>query len=249
MKRISARRRPRRRAGDARCGHGRVRGRRQRQDALPLHRPAHGQVVLVRDRHGRERQPSGASLAARQEPAARRSRPATRRSSSGGRTGFRPRSTIDDLGRRRLRHGQRPRRPRRVVRDDRGHAGRHRRRPRHDPSEARQAAVPLPRHVRLDGERQGDDRRQGRQPPRAAADDRAGARRSRFSTGDETVFLYWSHRVPTVIDASKLKAGDRIVVRVRADGGLSLGEVEATAAKRVADREPKAQESNQSAQA
>jgi len=70
-----------------------------------------------------------------------------------------------------------------------------------------------------------------------------------FSFGDETVFLNWSHRVPTVIDASKLKAGDAIVVRVRADGGVSLGEVEATAAKRIADREPKAQESNQSAQA
>jgi len=70
-----------------------------------------------------------------------------------------------------------------------------------------------------------------------------------FSFGDETVFLNWSHRVPSVIDASQLKAGDQIVVRVRADGGLSLGQVEATAAKRVADREPKSQESNQNAQA
>jgi hypothetical protein len=70
-----------------------------------------------------------------------------------------------------------------------------------------------------------------------------------FSFGDETVFLNWSHRVPTVIDASQLKPGDRIVVRVRADGGLSLGDVEATAAKRIADREPKSQESNQNAPA
>jgi hypothetical protein len=70
-----------------------------------------------------------------------------------------------------------------------------------------------------------------------------------FSFGDETVFLNWSHRVPTVIDPLQLKAGDRIVVRVRADGGLSLGAVEATAAKRVADREPRDQESNQNTQA
>jgi hypothetical protein len=70
-----------------------------------------------------------------------------------------------------------------------------------------------------------------------------------FSYGDDTVFLKWSHRVPTVIDASQLTAGDQIVVRVRADGGLSLGQIEGTAAKRIADREPKSQESNQNAQA
>jgi len=52
-----------------------------------------------------------------------------------------------------------------------------------------------------------------------------------------------------VIDASQLKAGDRIVIRVRADRGATLAEVEATAAKRVADREPRAQEGSQSAQA
>lgn len=70
-----------------------------------------------------------------------------------------------------------------------------------------------------------------------------------FATNDETVFLFWSHRIPTVVDASSLKVGDRIIVRVRADGGLSLAAVEATPAKRVADREPKAQESNQNAKA
>ena len=47
----------------------------------------------------------------------------------------------------------------------------------------------------------------------------------------------------------KLKAGDRIVIRVRADRGSSLAEVEATPARRVADREPKAQEPSQNAQA
>jgi len=70
-----------------------------------------------------------------------------------------------------------------------------------------------------------------------------------FSTGPETVFLHWEHRIPTVIDAAGLKAGDRIVIRVRADRGATLTEVEATAARRVADREPKSQESNQNAQA
>lgn len=73
--------------------------------------------------------------------------------------------------------------------------------------------------------------------------------RQTFATGDETVFLHWAKRIPTVIDATQLKAGDRIVIRVRADRGATLAEVEATAAKRVADREPKAQESSQSAQA
>ena len=70
-----------------------------------------------------------------------------------------------------------------------------------------------------------------------------------FATGPETVFLHWAKRIPTVVDAAGLEAGDRIVIRIRADRGSTLAEVEATAARRVADREPKAQESNQSAQA
>jgi hypothetical protein len=72
--------------------------------------------------------------------------------------------------------------------------------------------------------------------------------RQTFSTGADTVFLHWAHRIPTVIDASALRAGDRIVIRVRADRGATLETVEATAAKRVADREPKAQEASQNAQ-
>lgn len=70
-----------------------------------------------------------------------------------------------------------------------------------------------------------------------------------FSTGPETVFLHWANRIPTVIDAAALKPGDRIVIRIRADRGSTLADVKATAARRVADREPRAQESNQSAQA
>ena len=63
------------------------------------------------------------------------------------------------------------------------------------------------------------------------------------------MFLHWEQRIPTVVDATKLKVGDRIVIRVRADRGSTLAQVEATPAKRVADREPKAQEAQQSAQA
>ena len=70
-----------------------------------------------------------------------------------------------------------------------------------------------------------------------------------FLTNGDTVFLHWAKRIPTVIDATKLKAGDRIVIRIRAAAGLDLSAVEAVPAKRVADREPKAQEANQSAQA
>jgi hypothetical protein len=61
-----------------------------------------------------------------------------------------------------------------------------------------------------------------------------------FSVGGETIFLLWQGKVPTVIDASKLVVGDRIVVRIRADKGSSLAEIEATAANHVGDREPAA---------
>jgi hypothetical protein len=61
-----------------------------------------------------------------------------------------------------------------------------------------------------------------------------------FTVGGETIFLLWQGKVPTVIDASKLVAGDKIVVRVRADKGSSLAQIEATAANHVGDREPAA---------
>ncbi|HET8529021.1 MAG TPA: hypothetical protein VFL60_08925 [Gaiellaceae bacterium] len=59
-----------------------------------------------------------------------------------------------------------------------------------------------------------------------------------FATGDETIFLLWQGKVPTVIDASKLVVGDRIVVRVRAAAHSTLAQVESSAAKHVGDREP-----------
>jgi hypothetical protein len=66
-----------------------------------------------------------------------------------------------------------------------------------------------------------------------------GADRSEtFSTDGGTIFLLWVGKVPTVIDASKLVVGDRIVVRIRAAAKSSLAQVEATAANHVGDREP-----------
>jgi hypothetical protein len=59
-----------------------------------------------------------------------------------------------------------------------------------------------------------------------------------FAYDDGTIFLRWQGRVPTVIDPSQLKAGDRITVRVRAARNAELGQVEATPAKHVGDHEP-----------
>ena len=62
-----------------------------------------------------------------------------------------------------------------------------------------------------------------------------------FAFGDQTIFLLWQGKVPTVISASQLKVGDRIVVRVRADRGSSLAQVESTPAVHIGDREPASQ--------
>ncbi len=59
-----------------------------------------------------------------------------------------------------------------------------------------------------------------------------------FTFGAGTIFLLWQGKVPTVIDASKLTIGDRIVVRIRADKGSSLAEVTSTPANKIAEREP-----------
>lgn len=59
-----------------------------------------------------------------------------------------------------------------------------------------------------------------------------------FTTGGGTIFLLWQGRMPSVIDASKLTVGDRVVVHVRAAKGSSLTQVESTAATKVGDREP-----------
>ena len=53
-----------------------------------------------------------------------------------------------------------------------------------------------------------------------------------------TIFLLWQGKVPTVIDPSQLKAGDRITVRVRAPRAATLQQVEAIPAAHVGDHEP-----------
>jgi hypothetical protein len=59
-----------------------------------------------------------------------------------------------------------------------------------------------------------------------------------FTYDANTIFLLWQGKVPTVIDPSQLKAGDRITIRVRAPRASTLAQVEATAAKHVGDHEP-----------
>lgn len=59
-----------------------------------------------------------------------------------------------------------------------------------------------------------------------------------FSYDNGTIFLLWQGRVPTVIEPSQLKAGDRITVRVRAPRASTLAQVEATPAAHVGDHEP-----------
>ena len=59
-----------------------------------------------------------------------------------------------------------------------------------------------------------------------------------FTYDDGTIFLLWQGKVPTVIDPSQLKAGDRITIRVRAPRAATLQQVEAIPAAHVGDHEP-----------
>ena len=59
-----------------------------------------------------------------------------------------------------------------------------------------------------------------------------------FAYDDGTIFLLWQGKVPSVIAASQLKAGDRITIRVRAPKAATLAQVEATPANHVGDHEP-----------
>jgi hypothetical protein len=59
-----------------------------------------------------------------------------------------------------------------------------------------------------------------------------------FSYDSGTIFLLWQGRVPTVIEPSQLKAGDRISIRIRAARTSTLAQVEATPANHVGDHEP-----------
>jgi len=66
------------------------------------------------------------------------------------------------------------------------------------------------------------------------------SRTQAFATGDSTIYLLWQGKVPSVIDSSKLKVGDSVVVRIRAAAGSTLAQVTGTAAVKVAEHEPRA---------
>src|SRR3954470_11226578 len=57
-----------------------------------------------------------------------------------------------------------------------------------------------------------------------------------FAVGTGTEFLRWSHGVPTVVHVGDLRAGDWVVVNVRAPYDASLTEVESRPAGIVSDR-------------
>jgi hypothetical protein len=59
-----------------------------------------------------------------------------------------------------------------------------------------------------------------------------------FTYDANTIFLLWQGKVPTVIGAADLKAGDRITVRIRAPRLSSLSDVENTPARHVGEHEP-----------
>ena len=59
-----------------------------------------------------------------------------------------------------------------------------------------------------------------------------------FTYDEGTIFLLWQGKVPTVIDPSQLKAGDRITVRVRAARSATLQQVDRIPAAHVGDHEP-----------
>ena len=63
-------------------------------------------------------------------------------------------------------------------------------------------------------------------------------RQQTFTFGQDTIFLLWQGKVPTVVTPAQLEVGDRVTVRIRAAKGSTLAQVESTPAARVADHEP-----------
>lgn len=59
-----------------------------------------------------------------------------------------------------------------------------------------------------------------------------------FSYDSNTIFLLWQGKVPTVIGAADLKAGDRITVRIRAPRLSSLSTILSTPARHIGEHEP-----------
>ena len=59
-----------------------------------------------------------------------------------------------------------------------------------------------------------------------------------FTTSDNTIFLLWQGKVPTVITPGQLTSGDNITIRIRAPRHSTLNQIETTPAVHVADHEP-----------
>jgi hypothetical protein len=68
-----------------------------------------------------------------------------------------------------------------------------------------------------------------------------GSRTQTFAVGGSTIYLLWQGKVPTVVDHSGLKVGDRVAIHVRAKAGSTLAQVTATPAAKVAEHEPAGQ--------
>jgi hypothetical protein len=61
-------------------------------------------------------------------------------------------------------------------------------------------------------------------------------RTQQFAVGAGTTYIRWTNGVPSVVDESNLVAGDRVSIYVSAARSSSLAQIEATPARRVADR-------------
>jgi FlaG/FlaF family flagellin (archaellin) len=59
-----------------------------------------------------------------------------------------------------------------------------------------------------------------------------------FTVGADTIYLRWTGKVPAEISLADVKAGDPVAIRVRADKGSTLPQVEATPATKVVEHEP-----------
>ena len=126
-----------------------------------------------------------------------------------------------------------------VALGDRGERSRHRRRSRHRARQGRQATLPLPRHLRriADGREDQRDVKGGNRLALRSLLGQSNATQT-FSYDSNTIFLLWQGKVPTVIGAADLKAGDRITVRIRAPRLSSLSTIESTPARHVGEHEP-----------
>ena len=192
------------------------RGRRRQGAALPVPRRARERELLVRSGADRGRQPRRAQGADRPEPEpVVRARREDRDPRLVARHAARRRRRRPEAGR--LGSAERPREGRRVARRHR-----ERRPPRSSPTAARGPARPgtrcsctsAPSPARSPA---ATSRCTSRAATGAALRSMLGQSLDQtFTYDDGTIFLLWQGRVPTVIDASQLKAGDRITVRVRA---------------------------------